>query len=1066
MRALIHFVLHQRLLIVALTALLAGIGIWSALRLPIDAVPDVTNVQVQINTNAAALSPVEVERQVTLPVELAMFGLPKLEQIRSISKFGLSQVTVVFEEGADLYFARQQVQERLLQAREQIPRGYGSPEMGPVSTGLGEVFQYAVVALPSVADSIRADSTALRTLQDWVVAPQLRTVPGVAEVNTLGGFEKQYQVLVRPEALVQYNVTLQQVLDAVARNNQNAGGGYLTRGAEQLIIRGVGQVQSLDQIRAVVVTSREGTPVRVGDVADVVIGSTIRQGAVTKDARGEVVTGIVMMRIGSNARTVVSAIKEKVAQAARSLPQGVRLSTFYDRTDLVNRTIKTVEKNLVEGAVLVVAVLFLLLGNLRAAFIVALAIPLSMLFAVSAMVKAGIAGSLMSLGAVDFGLVVDGSVVMVENSMRRLGHRKPGEGFVHAVLEACAEVARPILFGVGIIIVVYLPILTLQGVEGKMFKPMALTVVFALVGSLLLTFLLTPVLISFLMRGKIEEKDVWLMRRAKRLYAPALEWTLAHTRPVLMSAAFTVVIAIAAIPFLGSEFIPRLDEGSFALQVLRLPSVSLEESTRQTTQIERVLRSQFPTEVADVVSKTGRAEIATDPMGVNVSDILVMLTPEDQWTRATTKAALEERMSQALSKIPGLVFSFSQPIELRVNELIAGVRSDLAIKIYGDDLGTLSQIGDAVVSAVSKLPGATGFKAQQLEGLPQLQVTVLPEQLARYGVNAADVMQVVEALGGSDVSQVLEGQRRFALTARFPSPVRQSAATVSSILVSAPGGERVPLGQLARVEEVAGPAEISHENGSRLLIVEGNVRGRDIGSFVTDVRALFERGSVKLPTGYHPDFGGQFENLERAIRRLTLVVPLSLLLIFLLLFATFNSLRQAALVFTGIPLATVGGVIALLLRGMPFSISAGVGFIALFGVAVLNGVVMVSYINELRQSGLPLDQAVREGGMTRLRPVLMTALVASLGFIPMALSHGAGAEVQRPLATVVIGGLVTATLLTLLVLPLLYLLFERRSAARDALRGISEDSAGDSPHEEPAPESVGATASLVQEVGR
>ena len=1028
MQRIIGFVLNQRLLVLAFTALLVGVGVWSAVRLPIDAVPDVTNVQVQVNTNAAALSPVEVERQVTLPVELAMFGLPNLEEIRSISKFGLSQVTVVFAEGTDIYFARQQVQERLQQARQDIPQGYGTPEMGPVSTGLGEIFQYTITA----ADTAKQNATELRTLQNWVVAPQLRSVPGVAEVNSFGGFVKQYQVLVRPEALVQYDLTLQQVLDAVSRNNQNTGGGYLTQGAEQLVIRGVGQVQSLDQIRNVVVTSRGGTPVRVSDVADVVIDSTIRQGAVTKDARGEVVTGIVMMRIGENARTVVGSVKERFAQAAKSLPAGVTMRPFYDRTDLVGRTIKTVEKNLVEGAVLVVAVLFALLGNLRAALIVALAIPLSMFFALGMMVKVGIAGSLMSLGAVDFGLVVDGSVVMVENSMRRLGHRKPEEGFLHTVLSACAEVARPILFGVGIIIVVYLPILTLQGVEGKLFKPMALTVVFALVGSLILTFLLTPVLISFLLKGKVEEKDVWLIRRAKRVYQPALEWTLANTKKVLLVSGAAVVVALAAVPFLGSEFIPRLDEGSFALQVQRLPSVSLEESVRQTTQIERLLRAQFPDEVNDVVAKTGRAEIATDPMGVNVSDILIMLTPEDRWKKATTKAELEAEMSTVLAKVPGLVFSFSQPIELRVNELIAGVRSDLAIKIYGDDLTELSQLGERVVAEVSKLPGATGFKAQQLTGLPQLQITVRPDELARYGVNAADVMQVVQALGGVQVSQVLEGQRRFDLTVRLPENVRQNAATISGILVNTPGGQRVPLATLATVEEVGGPAEISHENGSRLLIVEGNVRGRDIGGFVTDVRGLFDRGVVRLPTGYRPEFGGQFENLERATKRLTLVVPISLLLIFVLLFATFNSLRQAALVFTGIPLATVGGVIALLLRGMPFSISAGVGFIALFGVAVLNGVVMVSYINELRYAGHPLEQAVREGGMTRLRPVLMTALVASLGFIPMAISTGSGAEVQRPLATVVIGGLVTSTLLTLLVLPLLYLLFERRSAVREA----------------------------------
>lgn len=1032
MRAIIGFVLNQRLLVLALTLMLVGVGVWSAVRLPIDAVPDVTNVQVQVNTNAAALPPTEVERQVTLPVELAMFGLPNLEEIRSISKFGLSQVTVVFEEGTDIYFARQQVQERLQLAREEIPPGYGTPEMGPISTGLGEIFQYAVIA----DSGTKTDATELRTLQDWVIAPQLRAVAGVAEVNAFGGFEKQYQVLVRPEALVQYNLKLSQVLDAIASNNQNAGGGYITRGAEQLVIRGVGQVQDLDQIRNIVVASRGGTPVHVLDVAEVRIGSTIRQGAVTKDGTGEVVTGIVMMRMGENSRTVVNAVKKKFADAARTLPQGVRLVSFYDRTELIGRTIATVEKNLVEGAVLVVVVLFVLLGNFRAALIVAAAIPLSMFFALSMMVKAGIAGSLMSLGAIDFGLVVDGSVVMVENAMRRLGHRKPGDNFLHIVLESCAEVGRPILFGIGIIIVVYLPILTLQGVEGKMFRPMALTVVFALVGSLVLTFLLTPVLISLFLKGKVNERDVWLIQRAKAIYRPALAWTLAHSKRVLVGSGVAVALALAAVPFLGSEFIPRLDEGSFALQVLRLPSVSLEESVRQTTQLEQILLNEFPDEVVDIVAKTGRAEIATDPMGVNISDILVLLSPSDQWKKATSKTDLEVKMTAVLGRVPGLVVSFSQPIELRVNELIAGVRSDLAIKVYGDDLDQLNRIAEQVVGAVAALPGATGFKAQQLEGLPQLQVTVVPEQLARYGINSADVMQVVEALGGIQVSEVLEGQRRFALVVRIPEAERANAALISRILVSAPNGERVPLGTLARVEEVGGPAEISHENGSRLVIVEGNVRGRDIGSFVADVRALFDAGSIKLLPGYRVEFGGQFENLERASKRLLLVVPISLLLIFVLLFATFNSLRQAALVFTGIPLATVGGVLALFARGMPFSISAGIGFIALFGIAVLNGVVMVSYINELRQKGVALNEAVREGGMTRLRPVLMTALVASLGFLPMALSSGAGAEVQRPLATVVIGGLITATLLTLLVLPMLYQLFEQRSA-----HGVSQPDA-------------------------
>ncbi len=1031
MNSVIRFALKNRLLVLGLTGLLVAVGVWSMLRLPIDAVPDVTNVQVQINTNAPSLSPLEVERQITLPVELAMFGLPALEEIRSLSKFGLSQVTVIFDEGTDIYFARQQVQERLLEARGEIPEGFGTPEMGPISSGLGEIFQYTIA-------SPRLDATELRTLQDWVVAPQLREVPGVAEVNSFGGFEKQYQVLVRPDALIQYGLTLDQLLVAIEANNVNAGGGYITRGSEQLIVRGVGQVQDLDQIRNIIVESREGTPVRVGDVADVVIGHTIRQGAVTQDGGGEVVTGIVMMRMGENSRSVVSAVKERFEGVQASLPEGTTLTPFYDRTELVDRTIGTVEKNLLEGAILVVAILFVLLGNLRAALIVALAIPLSMLFAFSAMLKVGIAGSLMSLGAIDFGLLVDGSVVMVENSMRHLSERST-KSVLRTILDSCTEVARPILFGVGIIIVVYLPVLSLEGVEGKMFRPMALTVVFALIGSLVLTFLLTPVLLSIFLRGPVEEKEAWLIRRAKRAYLPALEWTLARPRQVLIGSAAAVVVAAGLFPFLGSEFVPRLDEGSFAVQVLRLPSISLEESIRQTIMMETLLLEEFPNEIADVVSKTGRAEIATDPMGVNISDVLVMLKPEREWTRVESKAELEAGMSEVLEGIPGMVYTFSQPIELRVNELIAGVRSDLAINIYGDDLEVLAERAEATVAAVSRLPGAAGFKAQQLSGLPQLEITVLPDQLARYGINSADVMTSVAAIGGAEATTVLEGQRRFALVVRYPDHARSSRHAIANLLVSAPAGERVPLGQLARIEEVEGPADISHENGSRLVIVEGNVRGRDMGSFVRDVQALFVSGEIELPDGYRVDFGGQFENLERGTKRLMIVVPLSLLLIFVLLFATFNSLRQAALVFTGIPLATVGGILALLVRGMPFSISAGVGFIALFGIAVLNGVVMVTYINELRLQGRPIEEAVREGALTRLRPVLMTALVAGLGFIPMAVSSGAGAEVQRPLATVVIAGLVTATLLTLLVLPLLYLMFERNQDPRAADRSEADD---------------------------
>jgi len=1015
----IAFVLEQRLLVLALTAILVGVGIWSALRLPIDAVPDVTNVQVQINTNAPALSPIEVERQITFPIEVAMAGLPDVEEVRSLSKFGLSQVTVVFEDHVNIYFARQLVQERLQEARAQIPPGLGTPEMGPISTGLGEVFQYSV-------EAPNGDLIELRTVQDWVVKRELRSVPGVAEVNSFGGFQKQYQVLVRPEELIKHGLSLRQVFDALAANNVNKGGGYIVKAAEQYVIRGVGQVQNVGQIGNIVVASRRGIPLRIRDVAEVTVGSAIRHGAVTKDGQGEAVTGIVMMLLGANSRTVVEDVKARVAEIARSLPSGVTLRAFYDRTDLVKRTIRTVETNLVEGAALVIAVLFLFLGNIRAAIVVALSIPLSMLFAVSFMAKLGIAGSLMSLGAIDFGLVVDGSVVMVENTLRRLAERGQAAGrFLHTVVEACAEVGRPIVFGVGIIIVVYLPILTLQGVEGKLFTPMALTVVVALIGSLILTFTVTPVLASLLLRGRISEREVFLIRWIKRGYQPLLAWCLRRRLPVLALAVGAVLAALVCVPWLGAEFIPRLDEGAIALQVLRLPSVSLEESVQQATMVERQLKSAFRDEIETIVSKTGRPEIATDPASVNVSDVIVTLKPQEQWTRARSKADLEAQMTALTNRFPGLAFTYTQPIELRVNELIAGVRSDLAIKIFGDDLDVLRQKADEVVAAVSRIPGASGFKAQQVTGLPVLQIVVEPDRAARYGINAADVMTMVETLGGAAATQILEGQRRFDLVVRYPEHVRRDAKAIANLVVNAPGGERVPLGSVARIEEIEGPAEISRVNGSRLILVEGNVRGRDIGSFVEAARALFDDKKVMMPASYRVEFGGQFENLERAQNRLLIVVPASLFLIFMLLFSTFNSVRQALLVFTGIPLAAAGGVFSLLLRGMPFSISAAVGFIALFGVAVLNGVVLVSYINALRREGRSIPEAVQEGALVRLRPVVTTALVASLGFIPMALSTGSGAEVQRPLATVVIGGLVTSTVLTLLVLPVLYQMFGR-----------------------------------------
>jgi heavy metal efflux system protein len=1032
-RRLLAFSLEQRLLVLAATVFLIGLGLWAAGILPIDAVPDITNIQVQINTSAPALSPLEVEERITFPLEVTMSGLPDVQEVRSVSKFGLSQVTVIFEDSVNIYFARQLVEGRLQRAREEILPGLGNPEIGPISTGLGEIFQYTI-------ESPQRDLMELRTLQDWVVRPPLRTVPGVAEVNTLGGYEKQYQVLVRPDALVKYDLTLRQVFEAVAANNVNKGGGYLVKAAEQLVIRGVGQVQNLDQIRHIVIISHNGIPVRVQDVAEVQEGGAIRQGAVTQDGRGEVVTGIVMMRMGANSRVVANDVKARLHTIARSLPADVKLRPFYDRTDLVNRTIRTVGQNLIEGALLVIAVLFLLLGHIRAALIVALAIPLSMLFAVSLMVQAGVAGSLMSLGAIDFGLLVDGPVVMVENALRRLAEPKNGEpprsereDFFHRVLEACTEVGRPIIFGIGIIIAVYLPILTLQDIEGKLFKPMAMTVVFALIGSLLLTFLLIPVLISLFLRGPIEGKESFLIRRAKGLYERVLTGCLVHPRLVLAASTTAVAAALFTLPFLGSEFIPRLDEGAFALEMQRGPGISLEEANRLNTRMEQELLERFPDEISGIVSKTGRAEIATDPMPPSSTDLTIFLHPREHWRKAASRDALIEAIDAELKKFLGVTYEFSQPIELRMNELIAGVRSDIAIKIFGDDMDTLSNKAQEVAAAVARLPGAHGFRVQQVSGLPMLQIKVEPALLARYGINAAEVMEVVEALGGLEKTTVLEGQRRFDLVIKFPEGVRRDRESIANLLVSAPTGERVPLGALCSIEEIEGPAEISHQNGSRLIIIEGNVRGRDIGSFIEDLRRIFDDKVVTLPTGYWPEFGGQFEHLERARARLFIVVPLSLFLIFTLLFTTFNSVRQALLVFTGIPLATVGGIFALLLRGMPFSISAGVGFIALFGVAVLNGLVTVSYINKLRQEGRALAEAIREGALVRLRPVLMTALVASLGFIPMAISTGSGAEVQRPLATVVIGGLISSTLLTLLVLPLLYGLFESRAHERAGL---------------------------------
>jgi cobalt-zinc-cadmium resistance protein CzcA len=1021
---LIRFAVSQRLLVLLMVTILIGAGVYSLQRLPIDAVPDVTNVQVQILTAAPSLAPLEIERQITFPVEVAMSGLPGIEEIRSVSKFGLSAVTVVFEESTSIYFARQLVLERLSQAREQIPESIGSPEMGPISTGLGEIYQYELRG----AQGSSYDATSLRTIQDWNVRRQLLGVPGVTEVNSVGGLVKQYQVRIDPAKLQAYGLGLRDVFEAVARNNANVGGAYIEHGAEQFLLRGIGLVQSADDISNIVVkTGKEGIPIYVRDLGEVVAGATVRQGAVTADGEGEIVAGIAMMLKGENSRAVVQRVKDRVEQIKKSLPKGVQLVPFYDRTELVDRTISTVSKNLIEGAILVVVVLILLLGNWRGAVLVATIIPLSMLFAAILMRVFNVSGNLMSLGALDFGLIVDGAVVMVENAVRRRaeaqheGSKEPPE---RTILEACMEVGRPVVFAVTIIMIVYLPILSLFGIEGKMFKPMALTVVFALAGSLILSLTYLPAAMTFLLRGPVSEKESPVIRYAKRWYRPALAFITRNRKPALAVAASLVMVSGIVFPLLGAEFIPRLEEGSLAIQIQRLPSVSLTESVKIGTQTERILRG-FP-EVTKVVSKTGRAEVATDPMGVELSDLYVELKPPSQWTTAHNREELVEKISTALEdNIPTAVFSFSQPIELRVSELIAGVRSDVAIKLFGDDLDTLKQKADLIVRVVSRVPGAEDVKAEQVSGLPQLQIKPDRAAIARYGINVEDVNNLVESIvAGKPAGLVYEGEQRFDLVVRLTDATSRDLDTIKDLLVPAPKGVRVPLSQLADVSIVEGPAQISREDTRRRIVVELNVRGRDIASFVKDAQAAIEE-RVELPSGYYIRWGGQFENLQRASSRLLIVVPLALFLIFVLLFTTFGSIKQAILIYTGIPFAIVGGVLALALRGMPFSISAGVGFIALFGVAVLNGVVMVSYINRLRDEGKSIEEAVREGAEIRLRPVLMTALVASLGFIPMAIATSAGAEVQRPLATVVIGGLITSTLLTLLILPTLYRWFER-----------------------------------------
>jgi cobalt-zinc-cadmium resistance protein CzcA len=1024
---IIDFSIRNRAVVIFAVLLMGAVGIRSAQELPIDAVPDVTNVQVQVLTTAPALGPLEVEKFITFPVETVMSGLPRLEEIRSLSKFGLSAVTIVFEEGTDIYFARQLVAERLAQARQSIPEGYGNPTMGPISTGLGEIYQFTVQGEP-MCPTGAADTDdcytpmELRTTLDWYIAYQLRAVPGVVEVNTFGGELKTYEVQLDPARLTALDIPLGDVFTAIERNNANAGGAYIQRSGEQLLIRGEGLIANLNDLGSIVIASRhEGTPITIADVGNVVNAPMVRQGAATIEGRGETVIGIAMMLMGANAREVARDVEAKIEALARTLPEGVTVETFYDRTELIDRTIRTVATNLIEGGVLVVVVLLLLLGNVRGGLLVASVIPLSMLGAFIGMRAAGISGNLMSLGAIDFGLIVDGSVVIVESVVRGLSERRPdARALKSSVLEAALEVARPVTFAVTIIIIVYVPVLSLRGVEGKMFTPMALTVIFALGVSLVLALTWVPALCTIIFKNGVEEHETWLLRKIRGRYEPLLERSLARPKRTFTLAGAIFGLSLMAVPFLGAEFVPTLEEGAIAMHAIRLPSVSLEESVRGTTRVEQVLRERFPDEIETVVSKTGRPEVATDPMGVELSDVIIMLNPVSEWTAADNKEELIEAIEQTLhEEVPGQRFSFSQPIEMRMNELISGVRSDVAVSIYGEDLRALKQAGDDLVRILRSVPGAADVKAEQVAGLPVLRAQIDRDRIARYGINASDVLDAISTMGGRGVGEVFEGQRRFALQVRYREDARSSIEAIRQIPIAAPTGALIPLGQLADLSIEEGPAQISRDRIQRRLTVEANVRGRDLSGFVSEAQAQIEAANV-LPAGYFLEWGGQFKNLREATERLTIAVPVALVLIFLLLYVAYGASKPALIVYLNVPFAATGGILALLLRGMPFSISAAIGFIALFGVAVLNGVVLISYILQLQEEGATLDDAVRRGALTRLRPVLMTAAVAAFGFVPMALATSAGAEVQRPLATVVIGGLVTSTLLTLLVLPTVY----------------------------------------------
>lgn len=1040
---IIRLAIRNRWAVMGLALGLAGLGIWNFPRLLIDATPDITNVQVQINSEVAGFSPLEAEQRVTFAVETAIAGLPGLDYTRSVSRYGLSQVTAIFEDGTDIYFARQMINERLQVVRSQLPEGV-EPQLGPIATGLGEIFMYVLEA----EEGARKDDGSLwtpedlRTLQDWVIRPQLRTTPGVTEVNTVGGYVRQYHVTPWPDRLSAAHLTMNDVIEAIEANNSNVGAGYIERYGEQLLVRSIGQAKTIEELSSIVVANRQGVPVRVADVADVLMGEELRTGAATEDGK-EIVLGTVFMLIGENARVVARAARERLEEAAKALPAGVVAKPIYDRTELVDRTIATVEENLLIGAMLVIVVLFLLLGNIRAALITATVIPISMLMTITGMVENGISGNLMSLGALDFGLIVDGAVIIVENCLRRfsleqhrLGRLLSSEERFRIAEDASVEVIKPSIFGVLIITLVYVPIFALSGIEGKMFHPMAFTVVTALTAALILSLTFVPAAVALFVTGKVSEKESPVMRSARSLYAPALDLALRFRFAVIAAAVGLVGITGFAASQMGSEFIPNLEEGDIAMHALRIPGTSLSQAVSMQTSLEARLRD-FP-EVERIVSKIGTPEIATDPVPPSVADTFILLLPREEWPDPRkSRGELVAEMQAAVDEIPGNRYEFTQPIQMRFNELISGVRADVAVKVFGDDLDELLTIGDQIEGIIASTPGAQDAQSEQITGLPVLQIDPDRAALARFGLNVADVQTVLKAsLGGASAGQIFEGDRRFDIVVRLPEILRENVDAIGNLRVPLPearGGVvgYVPLQEVADISVIVGPNQVSRENGKRRAVITANVRERDLGSFVAELRERIE-ADVELPSGYWVTYGGTFEQLISGARRLALVVPLTLLLILGLLYALFRSMKDAAIVFSGVPLALTGGVFALILRDMPLSISAGVGFVALSGVAVLNGVVMLTFIRGLLAEGRPIDEAIREGALTRLRPVLMTALVASLGFIPMALNVGAGAEVQRPLATVVIGGIISSTFLTLLVLPVLYSWFGARGEARAA----------------------------------